>query len=87
MSFKNVVYLSDQQTPFTWELYRAPLTGPAQDGVKLNGSLVTGGNVEETFQISPESGWVIYLANQDTNDVIELFITWERSLYLPVIVK
>ena len=40
---------------------------------KLNGALVSGGNVTGFFKISPDSSRVVYRADQQTNDVIELY--------------
>ncbi len=69
-----VVYLADQETDNVIELYMVPLDGSAAP-IKLNGLLVAGGNVgfSGTFYISPDSQWVVYLADQDTNDVDELY--------------
>jgi len=68
-----VVYRADQQTDEVWELYSVPLAGPAVAGVKLNGGLVEGGDVNTSFKISPDSSHVVYWADQDTNDVSELY--------------
>ena len=40
---------------------------------KLNGPLVAGGSVYVLFQISPDSDRVVYNADQDTDNVFELF--------------
>ena len=44
-----VVYNADQETAAVFELYSVPLGGPAVDGVKLDGALVAGGNVDDFF--------------------------------------
>ena len=69
------------------ELYSTPIGGPAAAGVKLNGALVPGGNVSSSFQISPDSGRVFYLADQDMDEVIELYMTSEFFLHLPLLLR
>jgi Tol biopolymer transport system component len=68
-----VVYVADQQTDEVGELYSVPLVGPAGAGVKLNGAMVTGGEVSDYFQISVDSSRVVYWADQDTDGVLELY--------------
>lgn len=58
---QRVVYKADQQTLNVWELFSAPATGGS--AVKLNGTLVSGGDVVD-FQFSPSSQWVVYRADQ-----------------------
>jgi Tol biopolymer transport system component len=71
---QRVVYTADQDTNNVTELYSVPLGGPASAGVKLNGPLVAGGNVDLfDFRISPDSSRVVYKADQDTNNVTELY--------------
>jgi dipeptidyl aminopeptidase/acylaminoacyl peptidase len=65
-----VVYRADQDTDGVWELYSVPLAGGSP--VKLNGSLVSGGDVW-SFQVSPDSSRVVYNADQNTDDVDELY--------------
>jgi dipeptidyl aminopeptidase/acylaminoacyl peptidase len=72
---KSVVYLANQDDANTLELYRVPLTlSPQPDlpTVKLNALLVAGGQVRDFFLPLGE-GPAIYLADQDTLDVPELF--------------
>jgi Tol biopolymer transport system component len=59
------------------ELFSAPVDGsaPAQ---RLDPVLVAGGDVvsqgfQDGFGISPDSQWVAYRADQDTDDVVELY--------------
>jgi len=72
-----VVYLADQETEELFELYSVPITGGTP--VKLNGSLPAGGNVLDpttlvpSFGMSPDSTTVVYLADQETDEVIELY--------------
>jgi hypothetical protein len=71
---ERVVYRADQETDEVYELYSVPLSGPAEQGVKLNGVLVPGGTILfDDFLISPDSEWVVYRADQSTDDVIELY--------------
>ena len=81
-----VVYRADQQTDNVFELYSVPLGGPAAAGIKLNGALVAGGNVFD-FQISPDSSRVVYQADQQTDEVFELFMTTNYLLHLPLILR
>jgi len=69
-----VVYRADQDTDDVKELYSVPITGPFGDGVKLNATLVPGGDVPG-FRISPDGSWVGYRADQDTDDVYELYVS------------
>jgi Tol biopolymer transport system component len=76
-----VVYIADQDSNDVDELYSVPLAGPASAGVKLNGSLVANGDVgfapaQSYFSISPNSTRVIYLADQDTDNLLELYSAW-----------
>lgn len=71
-----VVFLSDEGADEVFELYSVPSDG-SQAPVRLNGTLVSGGDVSgaaETFQISPDSSFVAYLADQETDDVSELYV-------------
>lgn len=72
------VYLADQRTDETIELFAVPLDAsrPAQ---VLNGALVPGGDVrsltpeQRPFALSPDGERVAYLADQRTDEVVELF--------------
>jgi Tol biopolymer transport system component len=68
-----VVYRADQQTDQVWELYSIAIGGPTGSGIKVNGSLVLGGNVLPIYQISLDSSRVVYLADQTTDGVFELY--------------
>ena len=69
-----VIFLADKDTDNVNELYAVPLDGSLAP-VKLNGPLATGGNVAfaGNFFISPDSTRVIYIADQDTYNVDELY--------------
>ena len=70
---RRVVYPADQEKNGLIELYSVSIAGPAAAGIKLNPALVSGGNVGITFQISPDSSRVIYRADQETDQVFELY--------------
>jgi Tol biopolymer transport system component len=66
------VYVADQAADDTFEMYSVPVGGGAV--VKLNGALVAGGDVlPNDFVISPNSNYVAYIADQQTNDQYELY--------------
>ncbi len=72
-----VVYVADQDMNFVFELFSVPPTGGAPR--KLNGPLVSGGTVAPSscrcvpLKISPDSSRVVYNADQDTDEVFELY--------------
>ncbi|MBN1832725.1 MAG: hypothetical protein JW896_11510, partial [Deltaproteobacteria bacterium] len=67
-----VVYLADQDTDGVYELYSVPIGGGTV--TKLNDSLVSGGDVQSLdIFISPDSSRLVYRADQDTDDVYELY--------------
>ncbi|MBK7897860.1 MAG: hypothetical protein IPJ90_23845 [Anaerolineaceae bacterium] len=74
-----VVYRATQQTAGVIELYSVPLFGPSAAGVKLNDTLMENGSVSD-FQISPDSTRVVYLADQQTVFMDELYSV---DLYFP----
>lgn len=68
-----VVYLADQNVNEVFELYSVPIGGgPA---TRLNAPLVAGGDVgtEWSVWISPDSQRVVYYADQEVNNVVELY--------------
>ena len=67
-----VVYTGDLALDFIDELYSVAITGPYTDSVLLNKSMVDGGSVV-AFDINADGSRVVYRADQDTNDVYELF--------------
>jgi Tol biopolymer transport system component len=67
-----VVYVADELADDVFEMFSVPTTGGSR--VKLNGALATGGDVvASTPTFSPDSAQVVYIADQLTNDVLELF--------------
>ncbi len=77
---KHVVFVADHDGDEVLELYAAPLDRE-KAAIKLNGPLVAGGDVlagngfTPLFQIAPDSMRVLYLADQDCDHVIELYLT------------
>jgi Tol biopolymer transport system component len=67
-----ILYIADQQTNDVFELYSAPAAGGTP--VKLNGSMVTGGDVSLAgLQFSPDGSRVLYAADQLVNQKVDLF--------------
>jgi len=64
-----VVYLAEQNTLDIPELYMSTSTG----SVKINGTLVAGGWVHD-FAVSPNGDFVVYAADQDTENRTELYL-------------
>lgn len=79
-----VVYEADQDTLGIQELYSVPIDSSAPP-VKLNGQLIGGGRVAwDDFRLSPDGRWVVYLADQDTDDVYELYTVPLDASAVPV---
>lgn len=79
----NVLYRADQETDNIFELYTAPADGEGHV-LKINGTLIPNGDVvfERTtdnfssfdgVQISSDGARVIYMADQDTDGIYELY--------------
>jgi hypothetical protein len=66
------VYLADGDTDEVKELYSVLVNGIGLP-TKLNTPLVFGREVREDFQISADSNRVLYLTDQGTDDVFELY--------------
>ena len=67
-----VVYRADADANNVIELYSAPLDG-SQATVKLSGTMVGGGDVQSRYVISPDESRVVYRADQDTDNVFEVY--------------
>jgi Tol biopolymer transport system component len=68
-----VVYRADEDAFEVFELYAAPADGSVP-AVKLNGALAENGDViEGAFAFSPDGARVVYLADQDADDVTKLY--------------
>ncbi|MCP5096070.1 MAG: hypothetical protein GY943_10990 [Chloroflexi bacterium] len=69
-----VVFIGKEAAGAPYELYSVPVMGGAV--VKVNGALVSGGELfVDHFEISEDSRRVIYIADQDENDILELYST------------
>jgi len=69
---KAVVYRADQDTDEVFELYRVEFANPGVS-TKLNSLLPTGGDVWLGFKITADSSSVLYVADQTTDGVLELY--------------
>ncbi|MEM7249688.1 MAG: hypothetical protein AAF533_30565, partial [Acidobacteriota bacterium] len=68
-----VVFVADATVNDQHEIYSVPIGGGPI--ATINGPLTAGGDVDGApFLITPDSANVIYLADQDTNDVQELYL-------------
>jgi Tol biopolymer transport system component len=67
-----VLYRADEDTYDRVELYMVDLASPGTSH-KMNGQLVSGGNVYTSFSFSPDSATVGYVADQETDDKLELY--------------
>jgi hypothetical protein len=70
-----IAYRADQDINDVFELYSAdpaPIAGP--DFIKVSAPLGAGQNVEE-FEWAPDSLRIAYRADQDSNDVFEMYTT------------
>lgn len=68
-----VVYAADQDTNDALELYLVDLATP-EVSMKLSDTLVAGGNVSTIFAFDAGGARVIYRADQDTDEVPELYV-------------
>jgi len=74
----HVLYLANHDSPTTVELYSVPIDG-SQAPVRLNSPLVAGGNVgvptqlDRGIKISPNSSRVVFVADQDVDELRELY--------------
>ena len=69
--FPPVVFTADKDTNGTTELYASFDDG--NEIIKLSETMVAGGNVA-SFEVSPDGIWVAYVADQDTNNLFELYV-------------
>jgi len=75
-----MVLRADKLVDERFELWSVPIAGPAGAMVRLNPALVAGGDVESSFDISPDSTRVAYIADQTTN---ETFRAWSVPIAGP----
>jgi dipeptidyl aminopeptidase/acylaminoacyl peptidase len=87
---QRIIYAGNTTTT-TLEAYSVPIGGPAVAAVKLNDSLVSGGNVIPGLQFSADGSRVMYVADQETDERFELYasdagyINYSQKLYLPLV--
>ncbi|MGQ0600637.1 MAG: hypothetical protein ACT4QE_02960 [Anaerolineales bacterium] len=67
-----VIYRAYQGANDVYELYSVPLDASAPP-VKLNPTPTTNGDVSTFYRVTSDSSRVVYVADQDTNDVDELY--------------
>lgn len=67
-----IAYVANQDDPAVSELYIAPAAGGG-GSVKLSAPLVAGGEVFPIFEFSPDGTRLAYIADQDSDDVVELY--------------
>ena len=80
----SVIYHADQDDDGVHELYHVPISGGFP--TKINAPLVTNGDVPSflfsplpPFHITKDSTTVVYLADQDTDGIVELYAVWIRE--------
>lgn len=69
-----IAYIADQDADDVRELYTT-LPDSAAGNVKVSGALVANGEVDFTYLWSPDSSSIAYLADQDTDEVDELYLS------------
>ncbi len=75
---EEVFYRADQRSDEVFELFRTPLDA-SKNSKRVNTFLVEGGDVADAFglslfEVTPDSSRVLYVADQDTNGVHELYM-------------
>ncbi len=74
-----VLYVADQDENDVFELYGVPIDASAS-AVRISGALVAGGDLPNTgfpdqiFQFTSDETRVVYLADQEIDEVFELFV-------------
>ncbi len=68
-----IAYLANQDTVTVTELYSSTPDGSANDKVSFD-PLVAGGNVQQGFAWAPDSAFIAYRADQENDEVFELFV-------------
>ncbi|MGE0641644.1 MAG: TolB family protein [Thermoanaerobaculia bacterium] len=67
------------ETTGVWCLYGVPIDGPAEASVRLSPIPVPGGDVWGSFEFSPDGSRIVYIADQDTNNLVELYSVGAES--------
>lgn len=71
-----LIYRADQDSDEVFELYTSTTNGDSSTaGVKISGDLVNGGSVDDDFTLSPFGTTVAYVADQESDEVFELYGT------------
>jgi len=65
---QRVVFNADRLVDERVDLFSVPIAGPSSAIVQLNPSLVTNGDVKNSFKISPDSTRVAYIADQISDE-------------------
>ena len=78
-----ILYRADQDTDSVFELYQVDTSSPGTPQ-KVNGILVPGGSVYsasfyESFIYSPDNSRILYLADEETDNLRELFLVFSSS--------
>jgi Tol biopolymer transport system component len=68
-----LIYSADQDTDEVRELYLVDTAAPGTS-MKVNESFVAGGQLAFIFAVSPDGAQIVYGAEQDTDDVRELYL-------------
>lgn len=70
-----IAYQGDQETDGVTEIYVVDTTAPTPTAVKVNGPMVTGGDVgADDFGFSADSTWLYYNADQEVDNSFYLYI-------------
>jgi Tol biopolymer transport system component len=67
-----VAYVADEDTNNLFEFFLVELASPAVS-IKLNPPLVAGGDITTDFAFTPDGASLVYVADQDIDDVFELY--------------
>ena len=74
-----------EDTVGVFELFTSTIDGVAlTEGVKISGALVALGNVGSDFQVSPFGNAVTYIADQEDDEVFELYTTDLTGTITPI---
>ncbi|HKU12999.1 MAG TPA: hypothetical protein VJQ52_01315 [Steroidobacteraceae bacterium] len=69
---QRVAYCADQDTDDVTELYTVALSAPGV-ATKLSPTLVAGGDVKAGYEFSSDSSFLVYVADQQVDEQVELF--------------
>ncbi len=77
-------YPDESMNPVMNRLYSVPIDGPATSYYDLSGTLIPGGGVYNYFQISPDGRYVVFAAEKEVVDKVELYSYFLATRY-PII--